>query len=533
MSLFTRKFTGKNRSRSATENQITAPTASKSKDNGRAEYEFATLKASGQSKTTFRPVQHSTIAELDSFFGGTSSKKEVSDAANRFKDPSTGKVWYDSVDYQEWKTLLHSNSPGTPPSRRSSSTSLLATPNGATSGPARSRGAQSPLARATVGLGLGSAAEAVDGGGALSPLSEIISCYDYSPFVGASFGGSPRTPNMEGGQQRHQRSRSNSRIALPLLQSTVAGGVFTPSKEEFAPVMLDLGSTSPFSEQDRQSHVDSFGSKMTAASQSQSSRSLRAALGMADKRVVSASSTTRSTSNPSQSASKRLSVSFFSVASLSKPKSSDPPVDDPCKETIQDQSNIPPPSTLRSPLPIPDLPDASDANKTTSMARDHDSPQMMMMLNSYATTLLIQPVPSRAERTSRSARQQRNRAAKQKMLRRSSSADMIGSKSGSTSGSREEKESSSSIQENVIAKASLALQRLEIDEGRAASALSHASGSSLVSSESVSQPPAMIRLPPVLPLLQRRFERLHQGKEGGDGRTVGDARICPATAGSL
>ncbi|KAE8186901.1 hypothetical protein A4X06_0g6987 [Tilletia controversa] len=105
--------------------------------------------------------------------------------------------------------------------------------------------------------------------------------------------------------------------------------------------------------------------------------------------------------------------------------------------------------------------------------------------------------------------------------------------SGSTTRSREGKESSSSIQENVIAKPSLAIQLLEINKGRATSALSHVSGSSLVSSESLSQPPAMIRLPPILPLLQRRFERLQQGTEGDEGRVVGDARIRPATAGSL
>ncbi|KAE8224173.1 hypothetical protein CF319_g2897 [Tilletia indica] len=536
MSLFTRKSSAKKSSVSVAgqpSKVIAGANGSKSKNFGLPEYDFATLKASGRSKTNFRPVQHSTIAELDSFFGGTSSTKQASEDANRFKDPSTGKVWYDSIDYQEWKTLLHSGSPATPPSRRSSSTSFLASPE-AISRSIRSRSIQSPLAGGALGLGLGSTVEA-DGGGMLSSLSETICCYDYGPFFGSSVT-SPRTPSMGAGFHQRQRSRSNSCVALPLLQSTLAGGIFTPVGEQAPPVTLDLASTSPFWEQDQskikiqeQQQRNSAPKSTTTTIQSQTSRSLRAALGLTEKRTTSSSSTTKSASDPKKSANRRLSASFFSGPSFSKPKSSTG------SQEVAEQHNDTPPSTmLRSPLPEPETQSTKSEHRQASVSQVIDPRQaQMIIVNSHVATPLIQPVPSRAERFTRSARKQRHRVSTYSMLRRSSSADMIGTKSGSVSQSGEG--GSSSIQEDVIAQASLTLQRLEVDEGRAASALSHVSRSSSASSSSLSQPQAMIRLPPVLPLLQRRFERLHQEKEGQGGQGASDAgsRMRPSTAGSI
>lgn len=88
--------------------------------------------------TKFRPVPYSTKAELDSFFGQTPAQKRAE--ALRTRDEH-GRVWYDSIEQEEWRHLL---SPGSPAnsSRRGSEASGYTSfsPRTPNDSPARRRG---------------------------------------------------------------------------------------------------------------------------------------------------------------------------------------------------------------------------------------------------------------------------------------------------------------------------------------------------------------------------------------------------------
>ncbi|KAK0528485.1 hypothetical protein OC834_000473 [Tilletia horrida] len=628
-SFFARKLSGKTRSRSMTENQIKAIT----KDPNSKEIldrEYASLRNTGRSKTNFRPVQHSTIAELDSFFGGTSSAKQAHDAAHRVKDQNTGQVWYDSIEQQEWRKLLQSgSSPGTPPSRRSSSTSFLAsTPGGtgisnwppscAMSPLPRRRSMQSPLRGASE----------YDQGAPLSPLSELIGCYDHAPFMGASMvvAASPREELPGLGITRRERDTNEKLVVLPLMQSTLAGGPRTPS-DNITPITLDLASSSPFVEE-RRAHA-AAATAAQSPEQSRSGRRLLAALGLSSpssppsaSRYAPSSRSPASNSSTSTSATKqarRLSLGYFPTSPLSKMRmrsasrvadGGELPTDptstaSTAAELAASHQGVRLQPALLSPAAVPSSQETAEstvepaaqptatqpvAPVPTSTADMAASINALMM---QTKTPVLQPAPSRVERSLRPRRpkHKRRRAApsdfldshshahsdppthQHSLLRRTSSTGDL-SISGATERVPHDDEPEA---RDFIRRATLALQRhsvLEMDRGAAArfgdededgqsddnsrppssaaslapsslysSALSHSATTSTTTTTAAHT----IRLPPMLPLFQRRFARLRpdgevdeqqelQQKQAVQERRKGKAferTMRPYTAGSL
>ncbi|KAL9932582.1 hypothetical protein V8E36_008699 [Tilletia maclaganii] len=480
MSFFGRKFTGKNRARSLTESQLhpitnttKASSDGKPGKNVQLEEEYASLRNSGRSKTNFRPVQHSTIAELDSFFGSAASSKNSAQTVNYVKDSTNGKVWYDTIEQQEWRKLLQpGSSPTTPPSRRSSSTSFLtATPGGSTwaglTAQQRRRSIHSPL-RSSGPYGIGIDGRMLGGdenSAPLSPLSELISSYSYSPMLEHSFSALAAQP--------HAAPSSGPTTPQQLDAAVLASRFFSLSPVENASVLLDLASKSPFSEQvqrreARQPAGLQAGGEHLSPKSSGTTQRLREALGLGFGQGKTPPS------SGSSKAARRLSWACFPSSPLSGKGRGEPAAlaslasnVTPTKtggSGIARASHTPPdaPCTYRThadELAHPIAPGSTAPLPSSSMAEAIDA-----RMQAHATPI-IQAPPSRAERTSRRSKNHRHRQQEHskrsspfKVLRRTSSAGDIRSPPGAREHDEGEEAADS---RSMVARAALTLQELD------------------------------------------------------------------------
>ncbi|KAK0555011.1 hypothetical protein OC846_001868 [Tilletia horrida] len=554
MTFFSR-FNGKNRSRSMTESQVRSIISRADGDKSRdplpalPQREYATVKnTKSRSKTNFRPLQHNTIAELDDFFGGSSSgKKAAEDAANHVIDSETGKVWYDSIEQQEWRTLLH-GSPSTPHSRRSSYNmsgfffgNNENTPTGGAAAAAgwmntgplsqmRRRSIHSPF-RSTAG-GANSGASTVDNCALLSPLSEggVVGHFDNSPFTGVSLG-SPRVT-------RRAASTGPDQGGLPMLQTALgeSGTVRSPnsSSSDVSPVTLDLGSTSPFFlDTQRRGSQSQLTKKPLRIEPAQSSRSLRAALGL-DRTSPSSSTFPRikfsgvpSTPDGQTKANRRRSATFTpSWGSPSKARQ---------QQTAQQEQLL----SQMSPFRLPDtggdaqnkrqgifLPSDSatlelddKATATSVRTKDGRLPEGLQVARPISvktalhSTPVIQPVPTQADLRSRARSRKRSLI---QPLRRSSSTGILKVDDDNKSRSNFESGNTDSLEpgSDFMLKTTKKLEDLVLHDGAPQGSSSSSAGRPRPQSQSL--PP--IRLPPVI---SRRFARLQPSEGQVESDTVG------------
>ncbi|KAK0568385.1 hypothetical protein OC861_002014 [Tilletia horrida] len=486
MTFFSR-FNGKNRSRSMTESQVRSIISRADGDKSRdplpalPQREYATVKnTKSRSKTNFRPLQHNTIAELDDFFGGSSSgKKAAEDAANHVIDSETGKVWYDSIA------------------------------GGANSG-----------------------ASTVDNCALLSPLSEggVVGHFDNSPFTGVSLG-SPRVT-------RRAASTGPDQGGLPMLQTALgeSGTVRSPnsSSSDVSPVTLDLGSTSPFFlDTQRRGSQSQLTKKPLRIEPAQSSRSLRAALGL-DRTSPSSSTFPRikfsgvpSTPDGQTKANRRRSATFTpSWGSPSKARQ---------QQTAQQEQLL----SQMSPFRLPDtggdaqnkrqgifLPSDSatlelddKATATSVRTKDGRLPEGLQVARPISvktalhSTPVIQPVPTQADLRSRARSRKRSLI---QPLRRSSSTGILKVDDDNKSRSNFESGNTDSLEpgSDFMLKTTKKLEDLVLHDGAPQGSSSSSAGRPRPQSQSL--PP--IRLPPVI---SRRFARLQPSEGQVESDTVG------------